>query len=301
MTSIATSTGDDGNTGLFGGDRVAKDNPRVEAYGNVDELNCWIGLVRAGEARPRVRPRPASRSRATSSSSAPSSRRRREGNPNAAKVAAFGDAPLARPRPAIETIEARAHATRRRSSFPAASRAASRAPRRARRLPARRALGRRARSRGARPGRGDPLPEPPLRRALPPGPPAERPRRRARGRVAFVSHGAPRVVRDRSASRSARTSSTPTRTSTTRSTSSGSRRAARRSCARAAATTTGTPRTSASTSSSCAPRSTSGSAHAARPSATSTRASRRIGDRSVTFRQAAVRDDGSAPRRGAAP
>ncbi len=46
--SIATKTGDDGNTGLFGGKRVPKDDERVEAYGAVDELNAMIGLVRAG-------------------------------------------------------------------------------------------------------------------------------------------------------------------------------------------------------------------------------------------------------------
>jgi cob(I)alamin adenosyltransferase len=44
---IYTKTGDDGETGLFGGPRVAKDDCRIEAYGAVDELNAWIGLVRA--------------------------------------------------------------------------------------------------------------------------------------------------------------------------------------------------------------------------------------------------------------
>lgn len=44
---IYTKTGDDGTTGLFGGTRVAKDNPRIEAYGTVDELNSQIGLIRA--------------------------------------------------------------------------------------------------------------------------------------------------------------------------------------------------------------------------------------------------------------
>ena len=46
MASIATRTGDDGNTSLFGGNRVAKDHPRVAAYGHVDELNSAIGLAR---------------------------------------------------------------------------------------------------------------------------------------------------------------------------------------------------------------------------------------------------------------
>jgi cob(I)alamin adenosyltransferase len=44
---IYTRTGDTGDTGLFGGARVAKSDPRVAAYGDVDELNAWLGLVRA--------------------------------------------------------------------------------------------------------------------------------------------------------------------------------------------------------------------------------------------------------------
>jgi cob(I)alamin adenosyltransferase len=44
---IYTKTGDDGTTGLFGGPRVAKDDPRIEAYGTVDELNAVVGMVRA--------------------------------------------------------------------------------------------------------------------------------------------------------------------------------------------------------------------------------------------------------------
>ena len=42
-----TRTGDRGKTGLYGGTRVGKENPRVEAYGAVDELNSQIGLARA--------------------------------------------------------------------------------------------------------------------------------------------------------------------------------------------------------------------------------------------------------------
>ncbi len=45
--SIATRTGDDGNTGLFGGRRVPKDDARIAAYGAVDELNACLGEVRA--------------------------------------------------------------------------------------------------------------------------------------------------------------------------------------------------------------------------------------------------------------
>jgi cob(I)alamin adenosyltransferase len=51
---IYTRTGDDGDTGLFGGGRVSKDDPRVEAYGDVDELNAAIGLARAIELMPRI-------------------------------------------------------------------------------------------------------------------------------------------------------------------------------------------------------------------------------------------------------
>lgn len=43
---IYTRTGDDGNTSLAGGQRVPKFHPRIEAYGTVDELIAWIGLLR---------------------------------------------------------------------------------------------------------------------------------------------------------------------------------------------------------------------------------------------------------------
>jgi cob(I)alamin adenosyltransferase len=51
---IYTKTGDQGQTGLFGGGRVSKDDPRVEAYGDVDELNAVLGLARALEMMPRI-------------------------------------------------------------------------------------------------------------------------------------------------------------------------------------------------------------------------------------------------------
>jgi cob(I)alamin adenosyltransferase len=51
---IYTKTGDKGDTGLFGGGRVPKDDPRVEAYGDVDELNAVIGMARAIEPLPRI-------------------------------------------------------------------------------------------------------------------------------------------------------------------------------------------------------------------------------------------------------
>lgn len=53
-TKIYTRTGDEGDTGLFGGGRVPKSHPRVDAYGDVDELNAAIGLARAIELMPRV-------------------------------------------------------------------------------------------------------------------------------------------------------------------------------------------------------------------------------------------------------
>ena len=42
---IYTKTGDHGKTGLFGGPRVPKDDPRIEAYGEVDELNALLGVA----------------------------------------------------------------------------------------------------------------------------------------------------------------------------------------------------------------------------------------------------------------
>jgi cob(I)alamin adenosyltransferase len=44
---IYTRTGDDGTTGLIGGSRVKKYDIRLEAYGTVDELNSYIGVIRS--------------------------------------------------------------------------------------------------------------------------------------------------------------------------------------------------------------------------------------------------------------
>lgn len=44
---IYTRTGDSGTTSLVGGERVAKNSPRVSAYGTVDELNAYIGLLQS--------------------------------------------------------------------------------------------------------------------------------------------------------------------------------------------------------------------------------------------------------------
>ncbi|MGH2507985.1 MAG: cob(I)yrinic acid a,c-diamide adenosyltransferase, partial [Ktedonobacteraceae bacterium] len=45
LSKIYTRTGDDGTTGLGDGTRVSKDDPRVEAYGTLDELNSVLGLL----------------------------------------------------------------------------------------------------------------------------------------------------------------------------------------------------------------------------------------------------------------
>src|SRR5262245_39969877 len=49
---IYTKTGDTGETGLFAGPRVRKDDLRIEAYGAVDELNSVLGLARCAFAPP---------------------------------------------------------------------------------------------------------------------------------------------------------------------------------------------------------------------------------------------------------
>lgn len=49
---IYTRTGDNGTTSLFGGKRVLKCEELVDAYGSIDELNSWIGLIAADEITP---------------------------------------------------------------------------------------------------------------------------------------------------------------------------------------------------------------------------------------------------------
>ncbi len=44
---IYTKTGDNGTTGLVGGNRVMKSELRLEAYGTIDELNSWLGIIRS--------------------------------------------------------------------------------------------------------------------------------------------------------------------------------------------------------------------------------------------------------------
>lgn len=55
LTQIATRTGDDGSTGLGSGERVHKWHPRVQAMGDVDELNSHLGVVLAQPLPPDVR------------------------------------------------------------------------------------------------------------------------------------------------------------------------------------------------------------------------------------------------------
>jgi len=47
MQRIYTKTGDHGTTGIHGGTRVPKDDPRIEAGGTLDELNCHLGVIRS--------------------------------------------------------------------------------------------------------------------------------------------------------------------------------------------------------------------------------------------------------------
>lgn len=53
-STVYTRTGDGGTTSLVGGTRVAKTDCRLEAYGTVDELNSWLGLLYAEPAIPEV-------------------------------------------------------------------------------------------------------------------------------------------------------------------------------------------------------------------------------------------------------
>ena len=54
LTRLYTRKGDDGSTGLGGGQRVPKDSPRVTAYGAVDELNSAIGIALSHGLVPRL-------------------------------------------------------------------------------------------------------------------------------------------------------------------------------------------------------------------------------------------------------
>ncbi|RIL05621.1 MAG: cob(I)yrinic acid a,c-diamide adenosyltransferase [Proteobacteria bacterium] len=51
ISKIYTRSGDDGQTGLVGGSRISKDSLKIQTVGDMDELNCWIGAVRAEAER----------------------------------------------------------------------------------------------------------------------------------------------------------------------------------------------------------------------------------------------------------
>lgn len=53
-SNLYTRTGDLGTTSLVGGQRVSKSSVRLEAYGTVDELNAWIGVLASDPATPSV-------------------------------------------------------------------------------------------------------------------------------------------------------------------------------------------------------------------------------------------------------
>ncbi|MDE1765433.1 MAG: cob(I)yrinic acid a,c-diamide adenosyltransferase [Thaumarchaeota archaeon] len=55
LTKIYTKTGDDGITGLIGGKRVKKTDPRIMAYGTVDEINSAIGIVLSSRLDPDIK------------------------------------------------------------------------------------------------------------------------------------------------------------------------------------------------------------------------------------------------------
>ena len=55
LSKIYTRTGDKGATGLGSGERVAKDSLRIEAIGQIDELNCVIGMVLVHDIREEIR------------------------------------------------------------------------------------------------------------------------------------------------------------------------------------------------------------------------------------------------------
>ncbi len=54
LSKIYTRTGDTGSTGLGDGSRISKDSARIEAIGDVDELNCTVGMVLALPLRPSI-------------------------------------------------------------------------------------------------------------------------------------------------------------------------------------------------------------------------------------------------------
>lgn len=87
-SNLYTMTGDKGTTSLVGGQRTTKNDPRLEAYGTVDELNAHIGLLRQTENRPEEAMPCSSSFKINSLSSAPISPPTRPSH-NSEKPAAF--------------------------------------------------------------------------------------------------------------------------------------------------------------------------------------------------------------------
>ena len=54
---VYTRTGDRGTTSIVGGERLMKNHPRIDAYGTIDELNSWLGLLIAAPDCPQAQAR----------------------------------------------------------------------------------------------------------------------------------------------------------------------------------------------------------------------------------------------------
>ena len=104
---IYTRTGDAGDTSLFDGTARQKDDARVDAYGEVDELNAWLGLARAVGARPDARRARSSAFSAISFALGAAARRsRRQDRARGVTKAALGDDDVARLEQLIDRLEA---------------------------------------------------------------------------------------------------------------------------------------------------------------------------------------------------
>ena len=51
---VYTKTGDSGTTSLISGKRVPKHHLRIKAYGTIDELNCWFGIIRSSRVSEKI-------------------------------------------------------------------------------------------------------------------------------------------------------------------------------------------------------------------------------------------------------
>ena len=109
---LYTKTGDAGETGLFDGTRVSKADPRVDAYGDVDELNAMLGVART-QAPAIASTRCSTASSAISSPSAPRSPTRAIASPARVVKAALGDDDVARLEGWIDELDAEVPPLRR--------------------------------------------------------------------------------------------------------------------------------------------------------------------------------------------